>query len=216
MTITSSRRRSKLKGRVPERLDSVADRSNSLVMAPRKITKDLSAQLADIRLKAGLTQERLALLVGVSQSLIARYESGSRDTTEAFLAEVRAACELEEASAKRRAKGSSEAHTKLVHEIWVAVNSEPDVSIWKLTQGAARPGHGNGHIMHFGLVPGAADLVGLVAPHGRLLAIEAKTGAAKPSARQRAWGERVRKLGGVYVLAGSVDDAMGGVIEARS
>jgi hypothetical protein len=89
----------------------------------------------------------------------------------------------------------------------------------------------------FGLAPGSADHVGLVAPHGRFLSIEwKKPGYTPPSAgtlanarshragckceachynAQLDWRDTVRKFGGVAGIVDNVADALALVEEAR-
>lgn len=76
----------------------------------------------------------------------------------------------------------------------------------------------------FGLAIGSADIVGIVAPRGRWLAIEVKAPGwvpAKSGARfeheeeQRKWMAIVRAFGGVAGFAASMGEAMKLVEEAR-
>jgi hypothetical protein len=68
-------------------------------------------------------------------------------------------------------------------------------------------------IISFGL-KGSADIIGIIKPHGRFLAIEVKTGAAKQTAEQLAFEKMVIKFGGVYIVARSVDDVLKAISEA--
>lgn len=53
---------------------------------------------------------------------------------------------------------------------------------------------------------GTADLVGLIAPTGRLLMIEVKAPGGKQSAEQRVMERVITTFGGLYVVAYSVED----------
>ena len=69
-----------------------------------------------------------------------------------------------------------------------------------------------------GLGTGCADLICIVPPYGRFLAIEVKrpkTRNAKRDAHQRKWIAMVRRYGGVAGVATSVEEAMALVAEAR-
>jgi hypothetical protein len=55
---------------------------------------------------------------------------------------------------------------------------------------------------------GASDLLG-IAPGGRALSIEVKTGAASRTKEQFAWARMWVRLGGLYVLARYADDVDG-------
>lgn len=55
----------------------------------------------------------------------------------------------------------------------------------------------------FGL-KGSADILGILAPAGRFLAIEVKTGTGKQTPQQVRFEHMIRVMGGVYILARSV------------
>lgn len=59
--------------------------------------------------------------------------------------------------------------------------------------------------MHFGKV-GSADIIGIIKPTGRLLAIEVKKAGGKVSPEQQAFLDTVRDAGGLAIIAYSVDD----------
>ncbi len=66
-----------------------------------------------------------------------------------------------------------------------------------------------------GLAVGSADLIGLVPPTGRFLAIECKRpNGGRLSERQRAWLDVVRRCGGIAGIARSVEEAIALVTEA--
>lgn len=68
---------------------------------------------------------------------------------------------------------------------------------------------------HYGLPNGAADLCGILLPHGRWVCLEVKTPRGRQSEAQRLWGDLVRKMGGFYAVVRSVDDAIAAVGRAR-
>jgi hypothetical protein len=68
----------------------------------------------------------------------------------------------------------------------------------------------------YGLGVGSADLVGIVAPSGRLFAIEVKTPEGKTTPEQDAWLATIRRFGGVAGVARSVEEAMAIVDEAAA
>lgn len=55
-------------------------------------------------------------------------------------------------------------------------------------------------------VVGAPDLLGLIAPSGRLLAIECKSASGRLRPEQESFGRMVLTLGGVYIVARSLAD----------
>ena len=72
-----------------------------------------------------------------------------------------------------------------------------------------------GRMVTYGLCVGSADLVGLVLPFGRFLAIEVKTDQGRATPEQEQWIAIVRNFGGAAGVARSVEDAMALVEEAR-
>lgn len=53
---------------------------------------------------------------------------------------------------------------------------------------------------------GAADLIAILKPAGRALAVEVKTGTGKLTPAQRKYGLAIEHAGGIFVCARSVDD----------
>lgn len=98
--------------------------------------------------------------------------------------------------------------------IRVALGQTPDVLLWRNHVGRVQDERGRWH--PFGLAPGSADLVGLLAPSGRWLALEVKSdrGALRPE--QRDWLAMVRRAGGFAAVVRSVDEAMAAVARARA
>ena len=64
-----------------------------------------------------------------------------------------------------------------------------------------------GSVVRFGVVSGA-DLVAVVAPLGRHVELEVKTGSASPSKKQRMFGVAIEKFGAVYRVVRSVEEAL--------
>ena len=78
-----------------------------------------------------------------------------------------------------------------------------DCFFWRQNTGGAQLG---GQFVRFG-VKGASDVFAILAPSGRFVAIECKRpkgGVESPD--QKRFGESVRAVGGIYVLARSVAD----------
>lgn len=123
--------------------------------------------------------------------------------------------------AMREAKtmNQSEAHTALVNEVLKRYGREPDLVLWRNSK--VRMVRGQPRAMP-GLCTGASDIVGIVAcdlgtvvdgdfPYGvlaigRFIALEAKTGDAKPTREQRMFLELVRKKGGFAAVFRSVEE----------
>jgi hypothetical protein len=73
---------------------------------------------------------------------------------------------------------------------------------WRNNTGALSPAPGR--FVRFG-VPGSADITGILRG-GRRLEIEVKAPRGRLSADQEAFGENIRRMGGLYVVAYSVED----------
>lgn len=107
---------------------------------------------------------------------------------------------------------NTHAHQELVDQILIAVGSHPRVRLWPRRVGVAIP-LGKQHPVRFG-IPGETDLQGIIAPWGRLLAIEVKTGSGRLSKDQARFRNMIEKFGGLYVEARSVEDALQAVLGA--
>lgn len=70
--------------------------------------------------------------------------------------------------------------------------------------------------VRYGLAPGSADLVGLLAPSGRWFALELKTPSGRVTPEQTQWLSLVRRMGGFGAVVRSVDEAKAAVVRARA
>lgn len=98
-------------------------------------------------------------------------------------------------------------------DVRAALGALPDVCLWRNHVGVVRGEDGRTH--RFGLGIGSADLVGVLAPHGRLIALEIKTPVGRLRPEQRAWLEVVRAMGGFAAVVRSVEEALAAVERAR-
>lgn len=69
--------------------------------------------------------------------------------------------------------------------------------------------------VRFGLAVGSSDLIGLLVPSGRFLAIEVKTATGKPTPEQDAFLDAVRAAGGFGAIVRSLDEAREAIARAR-
>lgn len=81
--------------------------------------------------------------------------------------------------------------------------------LWRANVGVARIGF---RVVRFG-IPGQADLTGIL-PDGRRLEVEVKSPEGTQSEEQRNYQRMIERLGGVYVLARSVEDVSGALEHA--
>jgi len=102
-------------------------------------------------------------------------------------------------------------HAELVHDALLAIQA-PDVCAWNQKSGAL-PGAG-GRPVRFGVV-GHSDLMALVGPRARFMALECKVGRDRLSPEQAAFLARVNSLGGIGREIRSVADALAALAECR-
>lgn len=108
---------------------------------------------------------------------------------------------------ERLASGLCEADIQ--QAILIEFGSRPGLRIWRSNAGAARTR--TGALVRFG-VPGQADLSGIIAPHGRRLEIEVKSATGRQSDQQRKFQEMIESMGGIYILARSLEDVRNGLL----
>lgn len=90
-------------------------------------------------------------------------------------------------------------HSDLVNEILLEIS--PLGLAWNNNTGALKDQ--TGRLVRYGL-PGSADVIACL--NGRFIGIEAKVGADRQSQKQADFATAVRRAGGIYILARSVDD----------
>jgi len=93
---------------------------------------------------------------------------------------------------------------RLVHDVLVAWGSHPRLCLWRSNTGAGYP-PGSSRLVTFGL-PGTPDVIGILGPGGLWVGIECKTGSGRLSAEQKVFCDVLTSLGGLFVLAHSVED----------
>jgi hypothetical protein len=101
---------------------------------------------------------------------------------------------------------------RLLRTILEALHQEPDVLVWRNTTGVTEH---DGRRVTYGLAFGSSDLIGLLGPHGRFVALEVKTPAGRVTAHQARFLARVRQHGGIAAVVRSVDDAWATIARAR-
>jgi hypothetical protein len=89
-------------------------------------------------------------------------------------------------------------HGELVNDILLEVS--PLGMAWSNATGAVKV---DGRFLRYGL-QGSSDVLACI--KGRFVGIEAKVGADRQRKNQGNFAEAIRKAGGVYILARSVDD----------
>lgn len=107
----------------------------------------------------------------------------------------------------------AKSESKVLREIREHFGAFPDrIVLWRNQVGLARhfdDKTGTFRKFPYGLCVGSADLVGLLIPSGRFIAIETKREkGGKLSDEQKVWGALVVRAGGIWVCARSVGDVL--------
>lgn len=108
-------------------------------------------------------------------------------------------------------RDNPEAH--VLRAILAAWGAHPRLRIVRVNVGVgwfakgkpARKTDAGAYPVHFG-VPGTADLVGLIAPSGRMVMIECKSATGTQRDEQKVMQAVVERFGGLYLLARGVAD----------
>lgn len=105
----------------------------------------------------------------------------------------------------------------VLRSVMFALRREPDLLIYRQNVGAARLPVGNGRerLVRFGLTKGASDLLGVLAPAGRIVAIELKAARGRTTPEQEAFLQGIRAFGGFACVVRSADEARAAIERAR-
>jgi hypothetical protein len=89
------------------------------------------------------------------------------------------------------------------------------VFCWRQNQGAiAGEYNGRRRFLRFTSMQGVSDILGLLPPTGRLLAVECKRKGKKPTPEQAAFLDIIRQCGGVALCAHDIDELEQGLVSA--
>lgn len=102
-------------------------------------------------------------------------------------------------------------------QIRQALGREHDLTLWRNNVGVAEmwSSAGKPQAVRYGLCVGSSDLIGLLAPAGRFVALEVKKPGEKPTEEQRKFMAHVRQMGGFAAVVRSADEARAAVQRAR-
>src|SRR5882762_6817466 len=92
--------------------------------------------------------------------------------------------------------GAAVTEAQIERAILAALGARPDVRLFRNSVGRAIDPN-TGAYLAFGLCVGSSDLVGIVAPNGRFLALEVKSQTGRPTPQQLAFVAMVNAMGGV-------------------
>jgi hypothetical protein len=104
-------------------------------------------------------------------------------------------------------------HTVLVRDVVRYLNEQPDVVAWEMQPAGEPTASGRPQLTG---PRGMADVCGILAPCGRWIALECKTGQAYQSPAQRVWQRLVEAHGGMYRVVRCLEDVAQAVQDARS
>lgn len=107
---------------------------------------------------------------------------------------------------------------EIMRAIEVALGIEHDLVLMRnQVGGAERFDTDTNEVRHerYGLAPGSADLVGILAPSGRWFCLEVKTATGKPTDEQLRWMRMVRRFGAFACVVRSIDEAAAALKRAR-
>jgi hypothetical protein len=94
---------------------------------------------------------------------------------------------------------------ELLRAIMLDLGGRPNVRIFRNVSGlGVNPA---GQKIRFGLAVGAPDLLGILAPEGRLIGLEVKTETGRVRPEQAAFLAMLRSMGGIAAVVRSVADA---------
>lgn len=107
--------------------------------------------------------------------------------------------------------------TAIVIAIRLALGKLEDFVVWRNQTGVATyyTEKGKQMFVPFGLCKGSSDLIGILAPVGRLVALEVKTIKGKPTKEQLLFVQLVRHMGGFGAVIRSVEEAVAAIERAR-
>lgn len=81
------------------------------------------------------------------------------------------------------------------------------IPAWRQNQGGMLASYGGKkRFIRFAGIQGISDIIGLLPPAGRLIAVECKVGRNKPSEHQEAFLSQIKAAGGLAVVCYELDD----------
>lgn len=109
--------------------------------------------------------------------------------------------------------GESEIQAKIRE----ALGREHDLTLWRNNVGVAEmwSSAGKAQRVRYGLCTGSSDLIGLLAPSGRFVALEVKKPGEQPTDEQSKFMAHVRQMGGFAAVVRSAEEARAAVQRAR-
>jgi hypothetical protein len=101
----------------------------------------------------------------------------------------------------------------VLRDVLAMLALEPDLAVWRQNTGALPDP--SGRLIRFGLCIGSSDIIGILAPTGRFLAIEVKRPGEKPTKLQTLFLAAIRRWGGFATVVHSAIDVHSAIERAR-
>jgi hypothetical protein len=103
------------------------------------------------------------------------------------------------------------------HDIRLALGLESDLVLFRNNSGVAFQRHGEREdVVRYGVGGnGGADLLGILAPTGRWIALELKNESGRASKEQEQFLALIRRMGGFGAVVRSIDEARSALERAR-
>ena len=103
---------------------------------------------------------------------------------------------------------SNQSESQIQSAIRLALGQRDDVMLFRINVGKFRPLNGPQNRVIQSAPPGVPDLLGVLGPDGRAIAIEVKHVKGRQGPEQVAFQKAWEARGGLYVVARSVDDVI--------
>ena len=108
--------------------------------------------------------------------------------------------------------GSNESESSIQYKIRKRLGQMDDLVIWRNESGVAQ--HGKRYV-RYGLCKGSSDVIGILKPHGRFIAIEIKKPGGRIRPEQVLFVELINSMGGYAEIVDSVIGAENAIKKAR-
>lgn len=102
---------------------------------------------------------------------------------------------------------------QIEHSIRLALGQEFDLVLWRNTTGFVKH---EDRAYRYGLCPGGSDLIGILKPSGRFVALEIKAPKGKATELQQQFINLIRSFGGFACVVRSVEEAKAALSRARA
>lgn len=114
---------------------------------------------------------------------------------------------------RRRKPARTRPESAVLAAVMEGLGPEADLRLFRNNCGVAEF---HGVKVRYGLLVGSSDLIGILAPSGRLISLECKSETGRLTDEQEKWLRMVRRMGGFACVVRSVSDARDALKRARA